>query len=148
MKKVLGIFMVTVFLFTTGCSALDAVNDTVNYVNDATDYVGEASKFADEVPKLVDQAVNDLNAREELKTSLQDMKQEIEQFSELDPPKVAEGLHQQIEQESLKVQVAIDGLLQNIKNGTINPKFLENTHLLETINQMKSILNDIESLGK
>lgn len=148
MKKLMIIFAATAILFTTGCSALDAVNDTVNYVNDATDYVNEASKFANEVPTLVEQAVNDLNAREELEKSLQDMKQEIQEFSELEPPKVAEGLHQQIEQESMKVRVAIDGLLHNIKDGTINPKFLENTQLLETINKMKSILDDIKSIGQ
>lgn len=147
MKKLI-IFMVTVFMFTTGCSALDAVNDTVNYVNDATDYIGEANKFAEEVPALVEQAVNDSNAKQELEDSLNNMKQEIKQFTELNPPKVAESLHQQIEAENMKIEVAIDGLLQNVKDGTINPNFLENTQLFETINEMQGILNDIKELGQ
>lgn len=148
MKKILIVFTVIAFLFTTGCSALDAVNDTVDYVKDAKDYVGDASKFAEEVPDLVNQAVNDSNARKELETSLKDMKQEIEDFKEISPPEAAEGLHQQIQSESMKVEIAIDGLLQNIKDGTLNPNFLDNTQIVETINKMTNILDQIKKLGQ
>jgi hypothetical protein len=147
MKRLLIIMMCMTLMFTAGCSLLESVNDTVNYVNEATDYVGEATKFAEEVPVLVQQAVNDTNALADLETRLQGMKDEIQEFTSLNPPELAADLHGQIEEQSKIVEAGIDEYLQKIKDGMIDPKILENTQMLDTINDMTNLLDEIKQLG-
>lgn len=148
MKKWVVIFMISAFLLTTGCSALDKVNETLNYVNEASDFVGEASKFSNELPTLINQAVKDPNARQELETSLNNMKTDIADFKQLTPPKVLADLHQQIEDQSKKVEEIIDVYSQNIVEGNIDPSLLESSKILETINEMSNILEAMEKLGQ
>lgn len=147
MKKLISLFLVSIFVLLSGCSLLEDANDTINYIKETTNYIGEAKTFANEVPGLVDQAINEANV-EELETSLVTMKEEIQKFKELTPPDIAADLHQQVEEHSLKLEEGINLYLENIKNGKIDPKLFENMQIVETINEMTSILDEIKNLGQ
>ncbi|MFC3885695.1 DUF6376 family protein [Bacillus songklensis] len=148
MKKWLVILSAGAFLLLGGCSSLDDVNSTLTYANEATDYVNEASDFAKEVPSLAEQAVSDQQAAEELEKKLKEMKKDIESFNELQPPDMAAELHQQIIDQNNKVIEGIDLYLDNIKDGKLDPRILENTEIFQSIQEITSIIDQIKKLGQ
>ncbi|WP_408007599.1 DUF6376 family protein [Pseudalkalibacillus sp. A8] len=149
MKKWLlsSVMVLISIMILSGCSLLQGVNNTLEYVNEATNYINTASTFADEVPALAEQAVSDKNARVELEERLNQMKSDITAFNELDPPGVAEGVHEKIEGYNDTLEQGIDGYLSKVENGEVDPKMLEDYEILQTINQLTNIKNQLEQLG-
>jgi hypothetical protein len=147
MKKwILSMIMVSVVALS-GCSLLQGVNDTLEYANGAIDYIDKASAFADEVPALAEQAVSDQNARVELEEKLTQMKTDINEFNEMDPPGVAEGVHNEIVGYNDKLEQGIDSYLSKVENGEVDPQLLEEYEILETINQRTNLMDQLEQLG-
>jgi hypothetical protein len=93
-------------------------------VNDATDYLNKATAFANDAPSIAQQAVSDQQATAELKTMLQEMKQEINTFNKLQAPEIAADLHQQLVDQNNKLTAGIDLYLKNIQNGLLDPSIL------------------------
>ena len=135
------------FIFVSGCSLLNDVNTTITYIDEATGYFTKATDFANEVKPLAQQAVEDVQAAEELETRLQDMKQDIETFNELQAPGLAADLHQQIVEKNNAILDGIDLYLNNIVDGKLDPAILENTELFQTVQDISSIIEQIKSLG-
>lgn len=148
MKKWLMAFSAVPLLLLGGCSSLEGMNNTLTYVNEATDYVNEASTFANEIPALAEQAVNDQQAAQELETKLEVMKQDIEEFNELQPPDMAADLHQQIVEQNNQVVQGIDLYLNNVEEGKLDPALLENTEVFQSIQEITSIIDQIKQLGQ
>jgi hypothetical protein len=148
MKKWLFAISTSTFLLLGGCSSLEDVNNTLTYANEAKDYVNEASAFAKEVPSLTEQAVGDQQATKELETKLKEMKKEIETFNDLQPPEMAADLHQQVVDQNKKVLEGIDLYLNNVKDGKLDPAVLENTEMVQSIQEITSIVEQIKKLGQ
>ncbi|MEK3990597.1 DUF6376 family protein [Robertmurraya sp. FSL R5-0851] len=138
----------TAVIGLSGCSFLEEVNGTLDYVNQATEYVNEATEFANEVPAMAEQAISDTQALEDLETRLLEMKQEIEAFSKLEAPSIAEDIHQQVMEQNDKALEGINVFLSNIENGELDPALLENTELFTTIQELTELSNQIQQLGE
>jgi hypothetical protein len=148
MKKKLFVLSTMLLLLLSGCSLLNDAKDTLTYVNDAKDYLDKATAFANEAPSVAQLAVGDQQAATELKTMLEVMKQEINSFNKLQAPEIAVDLHQQIVDQNNKLVAGIDVYLKNMKNGLLDPSVLENTELLQSVQEITGILDQIKQLGQ
>lgn len=147
MKKRLLVFSLIGLLFLGACSVLEDVNNTLTYVNEATDYVNEVSTFVNEAPSLAEQAVTDEQARAELETMLTEMQEDMDSFNALQPPGVAEDLHQQIVDYNQQAEEGVNLYLDNIENGKFDPALLENSELFQTLENVTNTIDQIQQLG-
>jgi hypothetical protein len=147
MKKKLLVLSAIIGLLLSGCSLLNDAKDSLTYVNGAKDYFDKATAFANDAPAIAKQAVANKQAAAELKTMLQDMKQEISTFNKLQAPEIAVDLHQQLVDQNNKLTAGIDLYLKNIKNGVLDPSVLENTEIFQSVQKISSILDQIKQLG-
>ncbi|NHC40767.1 hypothetical protein G6549_12375 [Bacillus sp. MM2020_1] len=148
MKKKLLVLAAIIGLLLSGCSLLNDAKDTLTYANEAKDYLDKATAFANDAPSIAQQAVGDKQAATELKTMLQDMKQEISTFNKLQAPAIAVDLHQQLVDQNNKLTAGIDLYLKNYKNGMLDPSVLENTEIFQSVQEISSILDQIKQLGQ
>ena len=146
MKKLLTTIGLVGMLFLSGCSILGEVNNTVEYANITTDYIESTKTFANEVPQLAQEAVTDETARQNLENELEQMKEQIHSFNEVEPPTVAEDIHNQIVSSNAKLEEGIDMYLDNIENGTLDPAVLENSEILTTANEISSLMENINQV--
>ncbi|PEX82120.1 DUF6376 family protein [Bacillus cereus] len=145
-KFILLVFIVSIGLM--GCSVVEEGKNSLNYAQKATDYVNEISAFANEAPALAEQAVNDKEARKELETKLNEIKQDIPAFNELTPPDVAKDLHQQIVGYNEKLNTLIDTSMKKIEEGKIDVEQFKNSELMQTLNQVRDLKDKIQNLGQ
>lgn len=82
-----------------------------------------------------------------MKRKLEDMKGEIESFNELNAPELAADLHNQVLEQNEKALAGINTYLENIEGGKLDPAALENTELFQSIQDISSIVKQIEDLG-
>ncbi|MFP5113754.1 DUF6376 family protein [Bacillaceae bacterium C204] len=148
MKKNVLVLAAVIAMFLSGCSLLNDAKDTLAYVNDAKNYLDKATSFANDAPSIAQQAVSDQQATAELKTMLQNMKQEIQAFNKLQAPDIAADLHQQIVDQNTKLVAGIDLYLKNMKNGLLDPSVLENTEIFQSVQEINGILDQIKQLGQ
>ncbi|MCQ6276305.1 hypothetical protein JMM81_15390 [Bacillus sp. V3B] len=146
MKKILIAFGIMGILFSSGCSLLGEVNDTMEYANTTTEYIDTANAFANEVPQLANDAVTNEESRQTLEEELTKMKEEINQFNTLEPPSIAEDIHSQIVSANVKLEEGIDLYLTNIENGKLDPALLENSEIITTVNEISSLMENIQQL--
>jgi hypothetical protein len=132
----------------SGCSFLNEAKNTITYIKEATDFLGKATTFANEAPKLTQQAISDQQAAEELQTILQNMKQDIEAFNELQAPDVAADLHQQLVNQNNVIAKGIDTYLNSFKDGKLDPAVLDNTEIFQTVKELSNIIDQIKQLGQ
>ncbi|PEC21368.1 DUF6376 family protein [Bacillus cereus] len=131
-----------------GCSVVEEGKNSLDYAQKATDYVNEISAFANEAPALVEKAVNDEEARKELETKLDEIKQDIPAFNELTPPDVAKDLHQQIVGYNEKLNTLIDTSMKKIEEGKIDVEQFKNSELMQTIDQVQALKDKVQNLGQ
>ncbi|WP_242214292.1 DUF6376 family protein [Bacillus cereus group sp. BfR-BA-01383] len=131
-----------------GCSVVEEGKNSLDYAQKATDYVNEISAFANEAPALVEKAVNDKEARKELETKLNEIKQDIPAFNELTPPDVAKDLHQQIVGYNEKLNTLIDTSMKKIEEGKMDVEQFKNSELMQTIDQVQALKDKVQNLGQ
>ncbi|WP_144492042.1 MULTISPECIES: DUF6376 family protein [Bacillus cereus group] len=142
------LFAIIVSIGLMGCSVVEEGKNSLDYVQKATDYVNEISAFANEAPALVEKAVNDEEARKELETKLNEIKQDIPAFNELTPPDVAKDLHQQIVGYNEKLNTLIDTSMKKIEEGKIDVEQFKNSELMQTIDQVQALKDKVQNLGQ
>jgi hypothetical protein len=148
MKKGFMILSTILLVLLSGCSLLNDAKNTITYINEATDFLGKATTFANEAPPLAQQAISDQQAAKELENMLQNMKQDIEAFNELQAPDVAANLHQQLVDQNNVISKGIDTYLNNFKDGKLDPAVLENTEIFQTVQELSNIIDQIKQLGQ
>ena len=146
MKKFIMVFGLIGLLFLNGCSLIGEVNDTVEYVDITTEYINSTKTFAAEVSTLAKEAVADETARQNLEDELEKMKEQIHSFNQVEPPTVAEDIHNQIVSSNAKLEEGIDVYLDNIENGSIDPATLENSEILTTVNEISNLMETINQV--
>ncbi|MFD9628184.1 DUF6376 family protein [Peribacillus muralis] len=146
MKKIIAIAFLSI-LTLSGCSLLGEVNSSLEYADNATEYVNTVKTFANEVPAMAQDAVTDTEVRKNLEKELQQMKTEIEEFNATEPPQVAEGIHEKIIASNQQLLDGIELYLNNIEKGQLDPKALEDSEILQSIDQITDLANQIEKLG-
>jgi uncharacterized phage infection (PIP) family protein YhgE len=140
-------FLMFVTIVLSGCSMLEGVNNTLNYADEATDYANEVSTFVNEVPSLAEQATTDEQAAKELETRLEDMKQNIIEFNELEEPSVGADLHQQVVDQNKQALEGIDAYLKNMENGKLDLSVIENTEIFQALSDITNTIDQIKQLG-
>ncbi|MCP8970391.1 DUF6376 family protein [Ectobacillus ponti] len=148
MKKWLAGATLGSLLLMGGCSLLQEANSTLTYVNEATGYINDAGALAQEVSDLVQQAVTDKTAAKELQTKLQKFQQELKDFNQLKAPDVAADLHQQVVTQNEKLNAGIELYLKGFKDGLLDPALAQNPELLQTIQEVSSLIEQIKKLGQ
>lgn len=143
MRK-LTLLIVAIFgsLMLSGCSLLGEVNNTLEYANEATDHINTLSTFAEQAPQMIQDAALDANVKQDLENQLNNLIVEIEAFNNVEAPKIAEDIHQQLVS---KNNVIIEEINTVLESGKIET--LENTQIFNTINEVTTLLNQIEQLG-
>ncbi|MGH0595046.1 MULTISPECIES: DUF6376 family protein [Bacillus] len=145
-KSILLVFIVSIGLM--GCSLVEQGKNSVDYAQKATDYVNEISAFANDAPALAEKAVNDSEARKELETKLNEIKQDIPAFNELTPPDVAKDLHQQIVGYNEKLNTLIDTAMTKVGAGKVDVEQFKNSELMQTIDQVRDLKEKVQNLGQ
>ncbi|PGT98294.1 MULTISPECIES: DUF6376 family protein [Bacillus cereus group] len=145
-KSILLVFIVSMGLI--GCSMVEEGKNSLDYAQKATDYVNEVSAFANEAPSLIEKAINDGEARKELETKLNEIKQDIPAFNELTPPDVAKDLHEQIVGYNEKLSELIDTSMKKIEEGKMDVEQFKNSELMQTIDQVRDLKDKVQNLGQ
>ncbi|MFJ7755364.1 DUF6376 family protein [Peribacillus muralis] len=146
MKKMIAIALLSI-LTLSGCSLLGEVNSSLEYADNATEYVNTVKEFANEVPALAQDAVTNTEARQSLEKELQQMKTNIEEFNAIEPPQIAETIHEKIVASNQQLSEGIELYLNNIEKGQLDPKALEESEIMQTIDQITGLADQIEKLG-
>lgn len=131
----------------SACSAIEEVNNSFNYVEKATDYINKINTFANEAPPLIDKAATDNEALKQLNIKLTEIEKEIHEFNQLTPPDFAKDIHSQILEHNQALESAIVLYANNIKEGNIDPKALQDSELMDQIEELSKILEPIQNLG-
>ncbi|MBY0146294.1 DUF6376 family protein [Neobacillus niacini] len=147
MRKLLIVLSASILFFLGGCSFLNDAQDTISYINEATDYLTTATDFASDAPALAQQAISDIQAAEDLQNMLQQMQDSAQAFSEIQAPDIAAELHQQIIEQNSVITAEIETLLNNYKDGLLDPAILENTELFQSVQDITSIIDQIQQLS-
>lgn len=144
LKKVIFIFFIATLFLLSACSAIEEVNNSVDYVKEAKDQMHTMREFAEEAPQLIKDANSNPKLEKELENELTNLQEKIQEFNAIDAPFIAEDLHQQLIGENEKV---LEEIKRVIDNGEIAIEKLENSPILDTINDVNKLLNDIQNLG-
>ncbi|MCM3727309.1 DUF6376 family protein [Neobacillus cucumis] len=147
MKKWLTGLFVGLLVLLSGCSFFNLSYDTLDYARDATSYLDKVTQFAADTPSLVKRATDNQQAADELKRELQQMKQEIIKFNNLDAPETVREFHQQLIEQNNRLVSQIDLYLAQLKNGLLDPSFLENNQLLQPVQEITNIVQQIKKLN-
>ncbi|WP_108671006.1 DUF6376 family protein [Peribacillus acanthi] len=148
MRRTITIIALFSCMILSGCGLLEGVNNTLNYVNDATAYVQTLNDAAAELPGLAEQAVKDTAALKELETKLEQLKTDIQTFNEIDPPAIANGLHDKIVTQNEKLESSIDSFHQQVKKGNGTIQEFQNSEIMTTINEITKLRDQIQQIGK
>ncbi|MCC5802487.1 DUF6376 family protein [Rossellomorea vietnamensis] len=147
MKKLLILISFS-FITLTGCGILEEANNSLTYVDEMTDYLNEAEQFANDLPALMENAAADSSSIPELETRLIDMKNEIKEINDLNPPKLADDIHQKVEGYNKQALEGIDRALVEIDKGEVQISELKNLEIVNTFNQLQDIKGNLENLGQ
>ncbi|WP_102027887.1 DUF6376 family protein [Salirhabdus sp. Marseille-P4669] len=137
MKRTL--LLIISILLLSGCSMFNEVNESVNYVDEATQYIQTLSEFGKNVPTLI-QETN----LEQVNTYIADVKSEITNFITIDPPQIANDVHQQL---VVYGEDILNTLNNAVENGEIVVDRIANSDLFQTIHNVSNLMNTIENLG-
>ncbi|MCM3030266.1 DUF6376 family protein [Niallia sp. MER 6] len=146
MKKLL-LALPIMLLVAAGCSPVEETKNTINYVNEATEYANEAAAFAEDLPAKAQEAVTNPETVEQLESTLTDFEKQISEFNQVEVPQVMEDLHGQISEQNEKIQTQIEEYTKAIEDGTFQADFLQNSELLNSLQDIQNIYENIQKLG-
>lgn len=131
-------------MMLSACSFLDSANQSLQYADQATDHINKLSDFAEQAPQMIQDAATNPEIKQQLEDRLIALKEDIVQFNIIDAPALAKDLHQQIVE---KNQVLLQEIDQALASGHLVLDQLQNSQIIQTINDITSFLNRIENLG-
>jgi PBP1b-binding outer membrane lipoprotein LpoB len=149
MRKAPFLFTMLLTLILSGCSLLGEVNDSLEYVDQATEQINTITNLGEEAPQMLRDAASDPEVKKELENQLNSLREDIAEFNEIEPPAIAEDLHQQLVNKNEELEDAINTIMENgeIAIDKLENVDLENIPIFNTINEFRNILNQIEELG-
>lgn len=144
MKKLVSTLLVSALLTLSGCSFLEEANNSLNYVNESTEYINELSTFAEDTSSLVSEAANNSEAKAELESQLTSLKENIQEYNDIEVPSLAEDIHQEIQAKNQQLEKAVNNVLQD---GEIAIDQLQQSEIYQTISDITSLKDQLEQLG-
>lgn len=147
MKKI--ILALTLFAIpVAGCSAVEEVGRSVNYTSDAVAYINDASQWAQDLPQMAQDAANDPQAQQRLTKELDQVQQRASQFAQTEVPEFAQGIHQQLTGYNETLNTQIDDIQQRIEAGEFTPELLQNSQVMQTIQDIRGLMDQVRQLGQ
>ncbi|SCW64855.1 hypothetical protein SAMN04487970_10243 [Paenibacillus tianmuensis] len=147
MKLKVMLLLVFAVGLLSGCGIVDKVSNSLNYVEEATNFINDTTRFAEQLPTLAGQAVTDPEARTTLKNELTGMKERITKFNTLQAPDFAKDVHKQLVGYNETMTKEINGYLEQINNGAIDWKAIEDSQFIDTLKQVTQNLDKVKSLS-
>ncbi|OZU87141.1 hypothetical protein CIL03_18320 [Virgibacillus indicus] len=144
MKKYASILFISAFLILSGCSFLEEANDSINYATEATEYINDLSSFAEDTSSLVSEAANNPEAKSELESRLTSLQDTITDFNDIEAPAIAEGIHKNLTEKNQELLDITNNVLQN---GKVAIEKLQDSEIYQTIENITSLMDQIEELG-
>ncbi|WP_156889597.1 DUF6376 family protein [Paenibacillus harenae] len=123
---------------------MDQVGQTVNFATETTNYLQSLTDFGQDMNALAEQAMNDLDARTDLKERLLALKEQVTQYEALQVPDYAKELHESVTAYNETLQQGLDQALTNIEQGRA---VFESTGIPDTINKINELLSQINQLA-
>ncbi|WP_186577760.1 DUF6376 family protein [Aquibacillus kalidii] len=136
--------LVGLLVLLSACSLVEEVDSSLDYLDKAKDQINSLSELSNEIPSLVDKSGSDPQTQKQLVEKLNNLKEDLKQFNQLEAPSVAEDVHQQITEKSEQLINEIDSV---VENGNIAIERIENSKLVKTLNDVNELFNRIENLG-
>ncbi|WP_338785922.1 DUF6376 family protein [Metabacillus sp. FJAT-53654] len=143
MKKIVSVILILATMMLSACSLLDEVNNSLDYVNEAKSYINSLSDFAEEAPQLIQDAAVDPEVKQDLENQLNTLVEDINEFNTIEAPAIAEDIHQDL---VTKNEALIDEINTAMENGELALEKLENSEIINTVNDVTSLLDSIEKL--
>ncbi|MFC4775239.1 DUF6376 family protein [Paenibacillus sp. GCM10023252] len=143
-RKLTGLLLIVMMLVAAGCGVVDQARQTLDYATASTDYLQSLDQFGQDVNALAEKAVNDVDARTDLKQKLLDMKEDVVQFGELQAPEYAKDIHNSVVSYNAQLEQGIDKALASIEQGKVA---IEETGIPATLNKLNELLNQINQLS-
>lgn len=134
MKKSMAALLMTILLLLSGCSLLEEATDSFDYATEATEYINNLSEFAEESSSL---------ETDQLVARLEDLTGTIENFTNIEPPTIAENIHQEL---AYKSEALLEIINNIINQGEITVEQLQETEIYQTIENIISLKVQIEQL--
>lgn len=136
-------FAIFTLMISSACSVVDEVNKSVNYVDESTSYLTSVRDFAEQAPDLIQTAVTDETSRDELEKQLHSLRQQMEEFNNLEAPTIAEDVHQDIVTQNEAALVKIDQLY---KDGELVVEELQNSEIVQMLEDISSLMDTVQNL--
>jgi len=130
-------------MLSSACSIVDEVGRSVDYVNETKRYLTSVSDFVEGAPELIQAAATDEAARDDLGNQLASLREQIEEFNNLEAPTVAEDLHQDIVTQN---EAALEKIDQVYQDGEVVVEELQNSEIIQTLQELSSLMNAVENL--
>lgn len=144
MKRILAIIACLIIAILGGCAASDGGNDLKEYTAEASQYLEKAADFAKEASLKAEEAVHDEQAKEELKSNLEEMKNEINEFSKVEAPKVADGFHKNVVEKSGVLEDKIDLYLNRLDQGKLDEEFVNKEDLKKPVEELQNVFSELK----
>ncbi|KKO55178.1 DUF6376 family protein [Paenibacillus sp. DMB20] len=142
-RKLYRLAMAFVLLILSGCSLVEDVNQSLDYTDEATAFINETVTFANRIPELAQEAANNSGAKEKLTEHLENMKQRISEFNQLEAPAFARDIHEKLTGYTDTLSLQINDYLAQIKEGVTDFK---NTEISQTLQQLQDTLEQVRNL--
>lgn len=134
MKKSMAALLMTILLLLSGCSLLEEATDSFDYATEATEYINNLSEFTEEASSL---------ETDQLVARLEDLTDTIENFTKIEPPTIAEDIHQELTNKSEALLEITNNI---VDQGEITVEQLQDTEIYQTIENITSLKMQIEQL--
>lgn len=134
MKKSMAALLMTILLLLSGCSLLEEATDSFDYATEATEYINNLSEFTEESSSL---------ETDQLVARLEDLTDTIENFTKIEPPTIAEDIHQELTNKSEALLEITNNI---VDQGEITVEQLQDTEIYQTIENITSLKMQIEQL--
>lgn len=127
-----------------GCGIADKVGESVDFASDTAALMGTLTEFGQDLDTFSTDTLTDAQSKEQLTSRLTAIKEQVNNYAQLEVPDYAAGLHQSIVEYTGSLQEDIDVAIGNIEQGKAA---FTSTGIPETINKINDLLNQISNLG-
>ncbi|UOR11082.1 DUF6376 family protein [Halobacillus amylolyticus] len=145
MKKFLVLSLLLVAL--SGCGLIEEATNGLQYTEDVTAFISDAEEFSSDLPNLIEQAQNDAISFDDVEERLQEFQTEIEEVQAINPPELAESIHNDLMNYTDQLETGVNEMIQAAQDQAINMESLENSSLFQAIQQIQQIQENINQLG-
>jgi predicted sulfurtransferase len=144
MKKPPILLLILSTMLLGACSVIEGANQSVQYVEQTQAYMNSLAEFAEQAPQMMKEAATNPETFQKLEDRVIKVKEDILQFNAANAPAIAKDLHQQLTD---KNKLLLDEVNQALENGHLALDKLQNSEIVNTIQDVTGLVNRIENLG-